>query len=309
MLILFFFILAIVVGMIYYKSTGPHEYSSGKPPMGFIKSVGMGILVIVLGFLQPIAITIIEAGNVGVKVSLLGNDRGVGKYEYISGVVFYNKYTARVQEISLTQQHVEYETLDAVTYGGLPVKITPKFNYSVKAGNAGDMYVNLRKPLNEIEAQWLATSVLAAVNDVTNRWKIDSILTHRELFEADITRDANKKVGKWFTLSQLRTNLVPPVSLIKSIQEKTKAAQDIQVAESRKLVAMAEGITRRETAKADSAVKVIAAAGEARANNLKQVSLTPNLLEWRKIEAWEKGGSQVPTYVSGSANGMIFNMK
>lgn len=281
--------------------TKPEDLKVGK----LVGSITIFLGIVAIWLIQPYSLKVIQAGNVGIKVSLLGDDRGVGKYEYRSGLVVYNSWTEKVEEIPLTQQHVEYEQQETPSHGGLPVKISPKFNYSVIAGNAGDMYVNLRKPLEQIEKQWLSTAVLQAVTDVTNKWKVDSIFTHKEAFETNITTEANKRVGKWFKLSQLRTNILPPPSLISSIQDKTKAIQDVQVAEQRKLVAIAQGITKRENAKADSAVRVIAAAADARSNNLRQASLTPMLIQQQYIEAWRAGGSQVPQIVSGNGGFML----
>lgn len=294
-------LLALGAGLLHFKSKTNFKPDSVSQ---IIQSALIPIVIILVWAIQPFAFTVITAGNVGVKVSLVGDDRGVGKYEYKSGLVIYNSWTEKVEEIPLTQQHVEYDTQETASYGGLPVKVSPKFNYSVIAGNAGDMYVNLRKPLETIEKQWLSTGVLQAVTDVTNRWKVDSIFTHKEQFEAEITLDANKRVGKWFKLSQLRTNILPPKSLIGSIEQKTKAIQDVQVAEQRKLVAIAEGITKRESAKADSAVLVIGAASRAKANSVVQASLTPLLIQQQWINAWEKGGSQVPQVVTGGGSQM-----
>ena len=302
------FIIAIAAAFLVLKRSTAGKTKDQVQPSDLVAPVLTFIGIMFVFFIQPYNCELIDAGNVGIKISKIGDNRGVGNYEYKSGYVFYNQWTSRVEEISITQQQAHYENQQVTTYGGFVANIKPSFNYSVKAGNAGDMYVNLRKPLKQIEDEWLSTAVVTAINDVSNRWKIDSIFTRRQEFEANIQLEINKKVGKWFTISQLRTNMIPPAALVNAINAKTQATQEVQVAEQRKKVAQAEGITKRAEAQADSIVLVTRAAAEARANQLKQAVLTPMLLKQQWISAWEKGGSQVPTFISGSTQGMIFQM-
>jgi regulator of protease activity HflC (stomatin/prohibitin superfamily) len=155
-----------------------------------------------------------------------------------------------------------------------------------------------------IEQQWLQTAIVGTVNDVANKWAVDSIFNHREKFESDIVNEANKRVLKWFTISQLRTNIIPPDALQKSIIAKTQAIQEVQVAENRKLVAIAEGESNVAKARADSASAVIAAAGEAEAIRRKQVSLNPTYIEYMKINKW----NGVLSTVQSGNNGLILQL-
>jgi len=310
MIVIFYILVAAVAAYLTFRSVtnGMTNIDPRDTPSVIAKPAGAFIVTLILFGIQPFTLEIIDNGNVGLKVSRIGNDRGVGNYEYKSGIVIYNTWTSRIVEVPITQQQVHYEKQIVTTYGGYPADIAPSFNYSAKPGSVGEMYTELKQPLSEIEKKWLNTAVVTAINDVSNRWKIDSIFTKRQAFEIEIFKEINTKVGKWFTLSQLRTNMVPPDDLIETIRNKTKAVQEIQVAEQRKKVADAEGYTRRAVAKADSIVLVTRAAAEAKANNLRQAVLTPMLLRQQWIEAWEKGGSKVPVYVGGSGQGQIWNM-
>jgi 4-diphosphocytidyl-2C-methyl-D-erythritol kinase len=59
-------------------------------------------------------------------------------------------------------------------------------------------------------------------------------------------------------------------------------------------------------ARADSAVLVTKASAEAKANQLKQVSVTPKLLQQQWIEKWN---GSTPTVVTGSGSGFMLNLK
>lgn len=308
MFFILFFLIAAAAAFLTFKQLSGRPNFDARNPLSYVAVAGVFAGVLIILNIQPFRVERVDAGNVGIKVHLLGEQRGVGQYEYKTGYVFYNKWTSNIVQIEITQQQAHFDNQKVTTYGGFVADIRPSFNYAVKAGNAGDMYVNLRKPLKQIEKEWLNTAIATTINDVSNKWKIDSIFTRRQEFEANIQMEINKKVGKWFDVSQLRTNMIPPPALVNAINAKTQATQEVQVAEQRKKVAIAEGITAVARARADSSVLVTRAAAEAKSNQLRQASITDNLLKQQAIEAWKSGGALVPQYVSGDTKGMIWSM-
>jgi len=286
-----------IAGISYIK-----ERKKDKPSYsGTVITLIIGLAV---AFLQPFQVERVDAGHVGIKVNLAGDNRGVGKYEYKTGWVIINKWINRLYEFPTFQQSIEYPEQSVITKGGLSASIHPKFNYSLKAGDIGDMFSNLRIPVKEIEQGWLQNAIVGAMNDVANKWTIDDIFNNREQFEADIIKESNKRVSKWFLISQLRTNIIPPQSLQNNIQEKTNAIQKVQIAENNKLVAIAQGLERIAKAQADSATAVINAAGEARAIKIKQLSLNQEYIDYLKVQKWN-GVS--PTMVTSDKSGFIIS--
>ena len=157
-----------------------------------------------------------------------------------------------------------------------------------------------------MEQGWLKNAIISSVNDVANLFTVDSIFNHRAEFEAAIIAECNKRVSKWFTVSQLRTNIVPPPAITAAIEAKTKAVQEAQAAIQRKAVAEAEALEKMARAKGDSAEKVITASGEANAIKLKQLSLTPEYIEYIKATTWD---GKYPTTMVGSGAGVLLNLK
>jgi len=268
-------------------------------------AIGIFILGIIIAIFQPFTLERVDAGHVGIKVNLTGDNRGVSKFEYKTGWVIYNTWISKLYEFPTYQQHIDYPEQQVITKGGFSATIKPSFNYSLKPGDVGDMFQNLRLDVRQIEQQWLQTAIVGTVNDVANKWAVDDIFNNREKFESDIVAEANKRVSKWFIISQLRTNITPPAALQQSIEAKTKAIQEVQVAENQKLVAVAEGEKRVAQARADSAALVIAAAGEAEAIRRKQVSLNQNYIDYLKVQKWD---GKLPQVQSGS-NGLLFQIK
>ena len=236
--LLLFCIVALIIGAFRKKH---YTTEAGRFRLaGLIRPLAAFLITLVLVAVNPINVERIDAGHVGIKVSNVGDDRGVGRTEYVTGWVFYNSWISRIYEFPIHQQHIDYEANDIVTKGGFRATIKPSFNYSINPGNVADMFQNLRVGVTEMEQGWLKNAIVGSVNDVANRYTVDSIFNHREEFESDIVKECNKRVSKWFNVSQLRTNIVPPTEISESIVAKTRAIQEAQVAENRRQVAVAD---------------------------------------------------------------------
>lgn len=308
MIALVVFIIAFLIAgsilQVFKKPTYINE--SGRLKVsGVLRTAGAVFLALVIVAINPINVERIDAGHVGIKVSNVGDNRGVGKTEYVTGWVFYNNWISRIYEFPIHQQHIDYEAADIVTRGGFRATIKPSFNYSINAGNVADMFQNLRVGVKEMEQGWLKNAIVGSVNDVANRYTVDSIFNHREEFESDIVKECNKRVSKWFNVSQLRTNIIPPQEISESIVAKTRAIQEVQVAENRRQVAVADAERKIAEARGDSAQAVIQAAGRAEAIKKEQLSLTPLYIDYIKVQKWS---GQVPTTVAGSGSGFMMQL-
>lgn len=265
----------------------------------------IAVLGLVIGLVQPFAVERIDAGHVGIKVNLTGNSRGVSKYEYKTGWVVYNTWTENIYEFPTFQQHIEFDQQQVITDGGFPADIKPSFNYSLKSNAVGDMFQNLRLDIKEVEQGWLKTAIVGAVNDVANTWEVDSIFGHRQSFEAAIVNECNLRLSKWFVVSQMRSNIVPPEALQEAIIAKTKSVQQAEASKQQAIAAQADGQRKVAVAKADSAEAIINASATALAIRLKQKEITPNYIEYKKIEKWD---GKLPTTTAGAA-GAFINIK
>jgi hypothetical protein len=269
------------------------------------KPLGIFLLGFIVSIVQPFELERVDAGHVGIKVNLTGDKRGVSSYEYKTGWVMYNTWTEQMLEFPTFQQHIDYKDQTVITKGGFAATIKPSFNYSLKPTAIGNMFENLRLDIRQIEQGWLMNAIVSSVNDVANKWEVDAIFNNREQFEAAIVTECNKRLSKWFEVSQLRTNIIPPASLQKAIESKTKAVQEAQAATQRKLVAEAEAQEKIAIAKGDSAKVIIDAQALALAMKIKQKEITPLYVEYLKAQAWD---GKLPTTVAGSS-GTFLNIK
>lgn len=276
----------------------------------FWKIATVPLIIIIFAFANPLTVERVDAGHVGVKFNMTGDNRGISRYEYKSGWVIYNTWISRLYEFPTFQQHVDFDEQDIITKGGFRTKIKPSFNYTLKAGEIGDMFQNLRVSLKELEKGWLYNAIISSVNDVANRWTVDSIFNYREGFEANIVAEANKRTQRWFIMSQLRTNITPPEAITESILAKTKAIQEVQVAENQKLVAIAEAQRKMAEARGDSAQAVIQASGRAVSMKVEQEAaqkfLTPLYVDYLRVQKWD---GKMPLYTtSGNGGGFLMNL-
>jgi regulator of protease activity HflC (stomatin/prohibitin superfamily) len=271
------------------------------------------VLIFILALIQPYSLERVDAGYKGIKVKLTGNERGVANYEYRTGWVVYNSWAEQMLEFPTYQQHIEYPEQQVITKGGFSATIKPTFNYALKEQTIGDMFSNLRKPIEEVEQGWLQTAIVGAVNDVSNKWKVDDIFNQREQFESAIMAEANKRISQWFTISQLRTNIVPPASLQKAIESETQAIKEAQAKEQQALVAIANGKKMVAQAQADSAQRVITASGkaqavlieakaEAEAIRIKQKEINAMYNDYIRSSRWD---GVLPSTVLGNSTPMI----
>ena len=269
------------------------------------KGIGVVVVGLLVSLIQPFSLERIDAGHKGIVVNLSGSERGVASYQYKTGWVVYNTWFTQVLEFPTYQQHIEYDDTPVITKGGFAATIKPSFNYSLKPESIGDMFVNLRLGVKEIEQGWLKNAVIGAVNDVSNTWEVDSIFEHRQAFEAAIVLECNKRLSKWFDVSQLRTNITPPEALQESIVAKTKAIQQAEASRQQAIAAKADGERKVAVARADSAETIINAQAAAKAIKIKQTELSPLYIEYLKANAWD---GKLPTTVAGSS-GTFLNIK
>lgn len=286
-------------------------------PEDLIKPIAIGVIGIIISVIQPYSLERVDAGHVGIKVNLTGNDRGVSDYTYKTGWVVYNSWTENLYEFPTFQQHIEYPDQSVITKGGFQATIKPSFNYNIISTSVGDMFVNLRVDVKEVEQGWLKTAIIGSVNDVANKWSVDDIFNDREKFESAIVLECNKRVSKWFSVSQLRTNITPPEALQNAINNKTKAIQEAQGEIQKALVADAQAKVKIANAKGDSAKAVITASGrgralvidatsEAEAMRVKQKELNQTYIDYIKASNWD---GKLPTTVLGNGSQPLINLK
>lgn len=300
-IIIFFLALIILGGFLgaFKKLNYTNRSQLFKTAMAIIVAAAIAII-------QPIGLQRIDAGNVGLKIDRVGNNKGIPVARQVKGWVIYNKWFTEVVEYSIRQNHVSYPDFTVTTKGGFPMKVNPSYNYALKPEKAVDLYIHLLKggTFSSLESNFLQTATTLALNNASNKFAIDSIFNNKEGYNMAVAEELNKELDNYFVVTQINPGSVPPPELADVIRAKTETIQRAQQAELDKLTAQAEAETKIAKARGDSAALVIEAKAQAEAIRQKQKELTPNYIDFIKWSQWD---GKLPTTTLGSGTNVLLN--
>jgi regulator of protease activity HflC (stomatin/prohibitin superfamily) len=266
-------------------------------------------LFVVLGsFLMflPASCERIDAGHVGIKVNNTASEKGVSKTELVTGWQFYIPWMSQVYEWPTYVQHKEYDTIEVTMKGGTIFRAAPAINYSVISDSVSSIFESFRRDLPEIEDGFLKTCMLESFRSTAGDFTPDSLLMNRQLFENTVRERFIKQVRpKGFLLAQLTSNLTPPPALVESITLKNRAVQNAQTEENKVKISIAQANQKIAVARGDSAQLVIRAQSEAKAYELQQRNLTPELLKKMYLDKWN---GTLPSVMTGNGSNMMYNI-
>ena len=239
----------------------------------------------------------IDAGHVGVKVNLYGDNKGVSDVTEVTGMVFFNPITHNIYEFPTYIQHKEYSGENAFIVNskdGSEFHISPIINYSVKREKVPQIFAKYRRSLGEIEDGFLKTNIYDAFRMTANYYTAEELISNRQLFETKVrqTLDASL-LPEGFVINQLTSNLVYPETFKKAIEAKNNAVQGALMAENKVKQAEAEAKIKVATAEGNAQAMLTSAKAEAESNRMKQVTLTPLLLQLEYINKWD---GKLPVY-------------
>lgn len=268
-------------------------------------SIVIGLIIIYA--VQPFTYENIDAGNVGIKINLYGSDRGVDNITIVTGRVWYNTWTTKIVEFPTYTQSVDYEPFVVTTKDAAEFKVDPKLNYHVNSTMVPQIYRQYRKPLAEIEQQFMRNTIYDAYRIVANSFSSDSVMSNRERFEDRIQMILTKNLSKdGFVYDQLTSAITPPESLRQMIDEKNASIQARLKAENQAKQADAEAKVKVATATGEAQALLVRAKAESEANKLRQQSLTPLLVQQQWIQKWD---GKLPTTQAGGNSSFMLPLK
>jgi regulator of protease activity HflC (stomatin/prohibitin superfamily) len=239
----------------------------------------------------------IDAGHVGVKVNLYGDNKGVSDVTEVTGMVFYNPITHNIYEFPTFIQHKEYTGENSFIVNskdGSEFHVSPIINYSVQRDKVPSIFAKYRRSLEQIEEGFLKTAVFDAFRLATNVYTADELISNRQKFEIEVRRILDGELGKeGFVITQFTSNLLYPETFKKAIEAKNNAVQGALMAENKVKQAEAEAKIKVATAQGNAQAMLTSAKAEAEANSLKQKTITPMLLQLEWINKWD---GKLPVY-------------
>lgn len=234
------------------------------------------LILVALTALSIQSCTRIDAANEGILVDQYGGGKGQG-VSTASGMVFYNPFTQDVYEYPVFVHTVDYEPFTVNAKDGSIFTVDPVLSYKIIRGNAPNIFRKYRKDIEDLEAGVLRNYVKDAFKNVFNTFTTDNILSQRQKFDNEVTSLLSQELNKeGFEIDQLTFGMAYPESITAAIDAKNKAVQESQQAFN---TLVKDSVNARRA--------IIIAEGEKRANELRQASLTPLLIQQQFIEKWD----------------------
>lgn len=238
--------------------------------------------------------TRIDAGHEGILIKQYGSDKGIQDVSLVTGRVWYNPWTEDVEQYATFVQTVDYESFDVNAKDGSSFSVDPTLSFNIVAGNSPKIFSKYRKELEEVSKTTLLNYVKDAFRLQMNKYTTDEIVSNREKFETSVQQTLSEVLEKeGFKLEQLTSGLQYPETIVTAINNKNTAVQ--QAMESRNRL-IRDSIEAQRT--------IIVARADKEANQLKQSSLTPMLIQQMFIEKWD---GKTPLY--GNAPTLFQNVK
>ncbi len=234
------------------------------------------IALLFIALIYLTSCTRIDAGYDGILIKQYGSDKGVQDVSLVTGRVFYNLWTEDVEQMATFVQTVDYTAFNVNAKDGSSFSVDPTLSFGVTKGESPRIYTKYRKDLDVITQTTIYNYVKDAFRIQMNKYTTDEIVSNREKFETDVQTTLQKVLEKeGFFLEQLTSGLRYPQTIVDAVNNKNKAIQDAMAMEN-----------KFRLAEAKAKIKIIEAETEKRANELKQQSLTPLLIQQQFIEKW-----------------------
>jgi len=267
-------------------------------------------LVIIGLFTMITACSKVPAGNVGVKVYLLGQKKGVdteelGTGRYWVGInqelylfpTFTQNYvwTRNVDEGSENDESITFQTKE-----GLSVNADIGIAYHIDPNKVSMVFEKFRKGVDEITDINLRNYVRDAFNYAASTKEVESVygsgkadlLTEVENIVKEQTEPFGIVIEKISVIGSFRL----PQQVVDALNKKIEATQRAQQRENELREAEAEAKKKVAEADGDAKSMLTRAKAEAESNRILSQSLTSTLVEYKKIEKWN---GTLPTYTGG----------
>jgi len=290
-------------------------------------AAGAGLTAVIF-FNYVLTVTRIEAGHVGVEINLAGSQRGASEIPVRTGWVVYSPLRTQIIEFptyvqtvkwtrDLNEGHPLNEEMSFNSREGMEITVDVSLSYSIDPARVPVFYVKYRlRDLERFSHGILRDIVRNSLNEVASTYTVEQIYGENKAeFILKVERMIEQAVAPvGVTVQQFGFIGAPrvPAVIAQSITAKARAIQEAERA--RNELAMTQAEAAKKIAEADGEAKslVLRARGEADANRIRQSSLTPQLLELRRIEnnraLIDKWNGQLPTVQSGQGSGLILQL-
>lgn len=242
------------------------------------------------------ACTTVPAGYVGVKVNNYGSNRGVSGIPIVTGRVFYNPWTEDIykfptffqNEVWTSSKHEgrHGDVDESITFNsieGTPVNVDIGMSVAFDPNKVPEIFLKFRKDPEEIIDIFVRNAVRDAFSRHASTMRLTDIMGtgRQQLLTAvfDDLKTSHEPQGFLFQAPAIIGDLRLDPNIKQSISAVLQAGNKAVEAERLAAATVAK-------ARGDSASVVIAAEGQAHANELLNRSVTPTLIQYQAVQSW-----------------------
>jgi regulator of protease activity HflC (stomatin/prohibitin superfamily) len=256
------------------------------------------IAVLVLA-LMGAACSKVPAGNVGIKVYLLGSNKGVdhedlgpGNYwigwneELYVFPTFTQNYvwTKSATEGSPTDESISFQTVE-----GMSVSADVGISYAVIPEKVPAIFQKYRKQLDEITHIYLRNMVRDAFVHIASTKPVEDVygVGKANLLTA-VEEYVRAQCGDMFKIERIYLvgDLRLPPQVTNSLNLKIQATQQAQQVENEIRTARAEAEKKIAEAEGSAKSLLVVAESQAQANKVLSDSLTPQFIQYQALKQW-----------------------
>jgi regulator of protease activity HflC (stomatin/prohibitin superfamily) len=292
-------------------------------------AAAIGVLLIVLIMaIFLLRVTRIEAGHVGVEINLAGKQRGASEIPVRTGWVVYSPVSTQIIEFPTYVQTVKWtkdvneghplnEEMGFNSKEGMEIFVDVSMSYAIEAAKVPDFYVKYRVSDMDMFTHGILRDVVRnSLNEVASTYVVEDIYGEKkaEFLHKVQTQIELKMAPVGVGVQQFGFIGAPrvPAVIATAITAKAQAIQKAEQAHNELQTTQAEAAKKIAEAEGDAKSLVTRAQGEADANRIRQSSLTPQLLELRRLENTraliDKWDGRLPTVEAGQGSGMILQL-
>ncbi|PZM81821.1 hypothetical protein DLH72_04975 [Candidatus Gracilibacteria bacterium] len=262
----------------------------------------IGVLIFVFGIIGFFAFSEkIPVGFTGIKVNLYGEGKGAEPQGLHTGRNFYNPFTNDIFIYPIFIQQKNFEAIKFQDKDGLSITADIGVDYKFDETKIGKIYAEYKAGVEKITNEYMSVWLKNSVNSISSTYEIDSLYgKDKEKFRLEILEkikaDLSEK-GIIINNVYFTSEISLPEQVKDRINSKIEATQNAMQKENELRAVKAEAQKKIEEAKGIAESERIKAQGIADANKLKEKSLTPEILEFEKIQKWD---GKLPTYTGGA---------
>lgn len=270
-------------------------------------------IVIAVLLLAATGCTRVGPGYVGIKVSMAGDDRGVDSAPRVTGWVFYNpvlssvlEYPTFVQTAVWTLNKAEgnpaNEEITFTNADQMKISVDVNLSYHLDPPKVPAFYVKFRSDdLTAFTHGFLHNKARDVFNEHAGKYKIEEIMGNNSAFLKDVrdglqgeVSDIGVRIDQFGIIGAPR----PPDAVTEAINAKVHATQLAQQKQNELIQVQAD--MAKEQAKTDTYARNLLkmADAQAQSNLLVAKSLTPELVEVKRLEKWN---GVLPQVTSGAS--------